>query len=116
MPAESARFPLGALLVSVSLSGFFLTEALRRFPYPYPPMTASLSSPDTELQDVGGVALGLRRLAANMAWIQTLQYYGTSEIPEDEEGDINGGGHYPKFLAYCERAAGIDPYFTDVYY
>ena len=112
----SVRATLLTLAASLGLAGLFLLQISSRYHNPYPPMTASLSTPETDLQDVGGVSLGLRRLTADLAWIQTLQYYGTPESGQSEFEIENGIGRYPRFLATCQRVAGIDPYFTYVYY
>jgi tetratricopeptide (TPR) repeat protein len=86
-------------------------------------MAASLATPLADLRDFVGVSLGFRRLAADLAWIQTLQYYGTHEDHDSDDGHGHGhGGHdygagrYPLFTQYCERVARLDPYFTYVYY
>ncbi len=60
--------------------------------------------------------MGFRKLTADMAWIQTLLYYGTHEAGVDPEEAENGGGRYPLFLAYCQRVGQIDPSFKYVYY
>jgi tetratricopeptide (TPR) repeat protein len=62
------------------------------------------------------MSLGMRRLAADIAWIQTLQYYGTHEAEQTEEEETSGGGTYGRFLDYCRRVTRIDPFFTYVYY
>jgi len=61
------------------------------------------------LSDFAGIALGFRKLTADIAWIQTLVYYGTQEEGVNHEEAESGGGRYPLFLAYCQRAAEIDP-------
>jgi tetratricopeptide (TPR) repeat protein len=100
----------GAATVCVLQWSLFYYES------PYPRADTALSSPMASLHDFAGILMGLRRLDADIAWIQTLQYYGTPEnlVAEDEEE--NGGGHYPLFFSYCERVARIDPHFVYVYY
>jgi len=83
---------------------------------PFPPLAVTLSSPVTPLSDFIGIALGFRSLTADLAWIQTLVYYGTVEEGADPEEAERGGGHYPLFLAYCQRVAQIDPGFKYVFY
>jgi len=111
----SARPAALTLLASLGLAMVLLVQLVGRYHNPYPSMTASLSTPQANLGDVGGVALGLRRISADLAWIQTLQYYGTLEPGQSESDFENGLGHYPLFLAHCRHAAGIDPYFTYIY-
>jgi tetratricopeptide (TPR) repeat protein len=79
-------------------------------------LAVSLSSPVARLSDFGGIALGFRKLTADIAWIQTVLYYGTHEEETDAEVQENGGGRYPLFLAYCQRVAQIDPYYKHLYY
>jgi tetratricopeptide (TPR) repeat protein len=95
--------------------GLEITAAKRYVP-PFPSLQVALASPLADLHDFGGIVLGVRRLAADVAWIQTLQYYGTAEEGASEFENENGIGKYPKFLAYCQRVARIDPHFTYVYY
>ncbi|MFH1259816.1 MAG: hypothetical protein ABII74_08425 [Elusimicrobiota bacterium] len=85
--------------------------------YPWP---QGLLTAQSEFSDVGGILLGMRRLSADLAWIQTLQYYGGQESEESEdehqEHEHNfGGGHYPELLAYCQRVVKLDPYFHYAY-
>lgn len=83
---------------------------------PFPPLAVSLSSPVSPLSDFIGIAMGFRRLTADIAWIQTLVYYGTTEEVVESEENEQGGGRYPLFLAYCQRVARLDPSFTYVFY
>ena len=99
-------------LGAVGLSGL----GSRRYSPPFPPLAESLSSPAAQLSDFVGIALGFRRLTADIAWIQTVLYYGTTEEGADAEESENGGGRYPLFLAYCQRVVQIDPTFIYAYY
>ena len=102
----------GCLLASVVLGSI----ATDRVTEPFPPLSATLSSSVNRLSDFAGIAMGFRRLTADIAWIQTLVYYGTYEKTGDAEASEQGGGHYPQFLAYCRRVAKIDPDFKYVFY
>lgn len=81
------------------------------------------------LTDVSVVLSGLRRLGADLSFIQLLQYYA-SEMTEEEHREMVEEGHfhigsegaadlhphmrlhnYPELLAYSLRAASLDPYF-----
>jgi len=90
--------------------------AANHYTEPFPPLAVSLSSPVARLSDFACIAMGFRKLAADIAWIQTLIYYGTEERAANSEEIEQGGGSYPLFLAYCQRVARIDPYFEYVYY
>ena len=68
----------------------------------------------------------LRRIFADISWIQTLQYYGgggTEDIVADGEykknsdgKDIKGEyGRYSHLLELCQKTTAFDPYFTYVY-
>jgi tetratricopeptide (TPR) repeat protein len=111
--ARGLGWPLCAgLLAMVLLSN----EAASHFNNPFPLLAVSLSSPAARLSDFAGMAMGFRKLTADIAWIQTLVYYGTQEESVDGEAAEQGGGHYPLFLAYCQRVVQIDPYFKHVFY
>jgi tetratricopeptide (TPR) repeat protein len=113
---ESTRNILVVLILSATATGVFLHQATSRFTPPSTSMITTLSLPETQLQDVAGVVLGMRRLAANVAWIQTLQYYGTEEPGQTEFEFHNGMGQYPRFLALVQRVTTLDPSFTYAYY
>jgi tetratricopeptide (TPR) repeat protein len=102
--------------VGVMLLCFFSLQLARRYHDPFPALNVSLSTPESSLQDLGGIALGARRLTADVAWIQTLEYYGTPEEGQSESDFENGIGQYPEFLHYCQRVARLDPYFIFIYY
>lgn len=106
----------GNLLILLLFTAASIACLRPSFPNRFPPLSVSLSSPTTRLRDFNGIGLGLRRLAADLAWIETLQYYGTREAGQTEEEFENGQGKYPDFLAYCERVARLDPSFTYVYF
>jgi len=102
-----------SLVLMITLS--YLTA--RHFVEPFPPLAASLSSPVTPLSDFIGISLGFRKVTADLAWIQTLVYYGSTEEGTDEERAVDTGeGKYPLFLAYCQRVANLDPSFKYVFY
>jgi tetratricopeptide (TPR) repeat protein len=108
------------LLVTFSLSFAGMIGLAHSLAYnnvdPFPPLAVSLSSPVAQVADFVGIALGFRKLTADMAWVQTLLYYGTTEEGIDPEEAEKGGGVYPFFLSYCQRVARIDPNFKNVFY
>jgi len=112
-PARTFLVPLGLML---ALTLGLAHEATRGYPNPFPPLSVSLSSPVAQLSDFAGIAAGFRKLTGDIAWIQTMIYYGTPEEGKDPELAENGGGQYPLFLPYCQRAAEIDPTFKYIYY
>jgi tetratricopeptide (TPR) repeat protein len=50
------------------------------------------------VQDIGAISLGARRVGANLAYIQLLQYYGVGLFhhPKDDEGDGHAQARYPR--------------------
>lgn len=109
---KSAGFVAIALALSLT-SAHLLSQ---RFVSPFPPLAETLSTPINRLQDLLGITLGLRRQAADLAWIETLQYYGTHEAGQTDYEEDNGMGKYPLLLNYCRRTVLLDPHFTYVYY
>ncbi|MFA5975999.1 MAG: hypothetical protein WC859_07520 [Elusimicrobiota bacterium] len=112
MTRSAGGFFAGSLL----LTAFFTTQLAIRFQDPFPPLSVSLSTQVSSLHDFTGIAAGLRRLAADIAWIQTLQYYGTAEEGQSDFESDNGMGDYPLLLSYCQRVTRIDPFFSYAYY
>jgi tetratricopeptide (TPR) repeat protein len=113
---ERSRSLAGLLAASCLAMVLLANLAAFRYSEPYPPLSASLSSPMDRLSDFAGIAFGFRRLTADVAWVQTLVYYGSEDVGADSETAEQRGGQYTQFLAYCQRVAGIDPYFTQIFY
>lgn len=70
--------------------------------------------------DTTGILFGVRRLTADIAWIQLLQYYGTPEEHKhhteyEEHRHDFGGGCYFDLLKLCQRVIRLDPYFLSAY-
>src|SRR5438094_34547 len=107
---NSRALPLAFGLSFLVMVGF-ARVATQRYRNPFPPLAVGLSSPVARLSDFVGISLGFRKLTGDLAWIQTILYYGTREEGADPEEAENGGGRYPLFLSYCQRAARIDPNF-----
>src|SRR5438094_899633 len=84
MPARSSGAYAGAVLaflIFIPIARGRLQALLVR---QFPPLT---SIPVTEYyaQDVASTMLGTRRAGADLAYIQWLQYYGTTSAEEDDE-------------------------------
>jgi tetratricopeptide (TPR) repeat protein len=87
----------------------------------YPPVfskTFPLSTPASFLASM----LGMRRLSADIVWMQTLQYYGESEGHHhvelhglDEHEHEEHGILYPELQQYWQQIIRFDPFFTNVY-
>jgi hypothetical protein len=86
----------------------------------FPPPAEIRVPRDGAAGDMVGMALGARRLMADVWFIRLMQYYGTPELREGEsedseevhERDINSAGKYPDFLARARHVLEIDPGFT----
>jgi len=112
-----------ALLVFGAASvGWF---AGRNFNYPYPAPT-NMVFYNSKPVDFAGFLLGMRKIFADITWLQTLQYYGGGgfeDIVSDEEykkyaADKDRKGEYGKYshlLELCRKTVGFDPYFKYVY-
>ncbi len=105
-----------SLFVFSVLGTIVCATRLDRIPEPYAPLSASLSTSLSQLNDFVGITLGMRRLSADLAWIDTLQYYGTEEAGASEFQSENGLGRYNGFIDHCRRTIKIDPHFSYVYY
>jgi tetratricopeptide (TPR) repeat protein len=106
-----------------------------RYIYPFPPLVTMKYVEDNPYLELGGLFFGLRSLAADIAWIKTLQYYGgptegeTKEAHEqhlaedlhshkhDHEAEIHDSDTtaYRQLYALCARAVWLDPYFIHIY-
>lgn len=99
---------------------------------PFPPADTIREVRQSAAEDAVALALGLRRLAADIWFIRLMQYYGTPEAPEDgvpgeDENDPGHGqpghhcnidehfgeGKYPDFLPMARHLLALDPYFTN---
>ncbi len=97
----------------------------KNFSYDYPFFGAMINPVIGEktayrLVDLGGIVFGMRRMVANIAWIQLLQYYGTPELDEEgkeihQHGLEYGSGKYYSLLSLSQRVVRLDPYFHYAY-
>lgn len=73
------------------------------------------------VQDVIGLISGYRRLAANIAWMQLLIYYGSPEYDGHEHTVGEPCPHclhegvYPELLRMVQRVIRLDPFFHNAY-
>jgi len=92
------------LLTSIGFSGLHNT-----FVWPYPPFN-QLITQRHGMQDVTIVTAGFRSLAADLGWIQLLQYVGGGFLPGE---DTKRG--YAELKPMALRVTRLDPYFTHAY-
>jgi hypothetical protein len=67
------------------------------FVYPYGHIQPS-PLPKYALMDLSGAMAGARRLGADIAWIQLLQYYGSTETPVDKDAEYQLSCDMVKYL------------------
>lgn len=101
------------LAAALALSALLPARLSAVYPLDWPPLRELIAS-GFELQDVGFLAAGFRRLAADAAWVQLLLYLG-SAMPEDEHEGERGSGAYPQLRDLTLRVNRLDPYFTQPY-
>jgi len=85
------------VLALLSLSVFSNTLAPGFFSYPYPQARVSPVERFAAV-DMGGILFGARRLAADIAWIELLQYYGSPEEPLDRETEFKVSWDMARYL------------------
>ncbi len=59
--------------------------------------------------------LGMRRLAADIIWVQTFQYYGSSGEELQFSKDKDYGKRFPELKSYWQQLIRFDPIFTQVH-
>lgn len=88
----SLRSAFGSILLACLL---YLSVNLNAvFSFPYPPFNTFPQHEDY-LVDLGGIMMGLRRVAADIAWVQLMQYYARGEMSKKEQLEIE----YRKIIA-----------------
>ncbi|OGS21719.1 MAG: hypothetical protein A2252_11560 [Elusimicrobia bacterium RIFOXYA2_FULL_39_19] len=119
------------LLASFLCSCYYLDK---KFEYPFKVVDISLAQnqPPIEeytLADLSGIVFGVRKMAADIAWIQLLQYYGGKEESEEKhaqeckehdhehcaDGVNYGKGRYKVLQKHTQRIVRLDPFFTYAY-
>ncbi|OGS17648.1 MAG: hypothetical protein A2219_00995 [Elusimicrobia bacterium RIFOXYA2_FULL_50_26] len=84
------------LAFSLAIS-FNIFVVSKRFSNPFPPAGVSPIS-EYAVFDLAGIVTGTRRLFADIAWIQLLQYYGQTDKPVGMEEEIETSWDATKFL------------------
>jgi len=93
----------------------------------YPPPYEIRVPAEGAAGDMFSLALGARRLFADLWFVRLMQYYGTPEDIGAEEGEeaecpehpghhhhhgMNGEGNYPEFLPRARHILELDPHFA----
>jgi tetratricopeptide (TPR) repeat protein len=114
--------PAAALVLIVGLNA----AALRLFPPAAAPVRTPHLDAENAVRDVSLIALGMRRLAADVKFVEMLVYYGSPEERENPfeylhsyyfEGagghrHIHEGGVYPELAPRALRVLELDPRFS----
>lgn len=77
---------------------------------PFYPRFQELNLRQSGFQDISLLVSGFRRVTADIAWIQLLQYMGGAEI-----FDLKYSGQYVHLKDLTMRVIHIDPYFINAY-
>jgi tetratricopeptide (TPR) repeat protein len=104
---------------ALAAAGFLFA---RGFALPYPAPSEMKVRADDAVEDVALMSLGMRRAAADMAFVRLLQYYGTPEgepaaqqmaesVGLAQEHHMHEGGVYPEFYPRAREIVDLDPYF-----
>ncbi len=110
------------LALSALLGALARQRVESRLEWRYPALN-ELVVTENYTQDLGALFLGARRLGADLAYIQFLQYYGLRKKEHDHEehghakrgpGIIDEfvGGVYPLLLEKARRTLRLDPFFN----
>jgi len=86
--------------IPICFIAVFIVSAVvdTRFSFPYPPFN-TLPQNETYLIDMGGIMLGIRRIAADIAWVQLVQYYARPEMTKKEKLEIE----YHEYIKYSHE-------------
>lgn len=92
------RGPIFIVIVACLSASILLSLlVLRVFSYPYPQIKIAANSKYAVI-DMCGVMFGARRLAADIAWVELLQYYGSPERPLDKDTEFDLSWDMTKYL------------------
>ena len=95
------------LFLCSALVCFGLRHSLEgRWDFPFPDLRQVHWEPSQVSRDLSLLSLGMRRLAADVAFIQLLQYYGTPEYLEEESR-----GFYSELYGRSLRVLALAPAF-----
>ncbi|OGR63092.1 MAG: hypothetical protein A2X31_13475 [Elusimicrobia bacterium GWB2_63_22] len=125
------RLALPAAALLAWAAGSALSAAAYRSPFPPP---SEIRTPAAgAAADMFALALGARRLFADVWFIRLMQYYGSPEFHDEDDAEggldwlkpkapgehrhhdhrgLNGEGRYPEFLTRARHVLEIDPNFT----
>jgi tetratricopeptide (TPR) repeat protein len=92
---------------------FSLQKVTSIYTLPYPHFN-NLMAEQNGLQDIGGIIMGFRCAAADIAWVQLIQYCGEDVLSDNHhQHDSSCSLDLLKYLAL--RVIRMDPYFYEAY-
>jgi hypothetical protein len=97
------------VLPFILLTGIGFSGMHRTFPWPYPPFDRLITQ-RSGLQDVSLITAGFRCLAADLAWVELLQYVGGGFLPGEDTTRA-----YAELKPMTLRVTRMDPYFRHAY-
>lgn len=84
----------------------------RAYRPPAPPPSEIHLSHEDAVESAGLLSLGMRRLAADLAFTRLLMYYGSEDERLSDQDLHNGKGDYPELAARTMRILDLDPWFS----
>ncbi len=121
-PKAAARGRGLLLLAAAALAWAAGGFSSRRYVSPFPPPSEMRVPSVGATGDMMALALGARRLFADLWFIRLMQYYGTREFTGESESAAAGHDHheeehygegkYPLFLPMARHVLEVDPAFT----
>lgn len=127
MPSTQMKTFFVLLLIAILFLSVKIDSSLR---FPFPPLNqliwdsaeefkdkTSLEKPfgsEGGFRDLSFLLLGMRKLAADIAWISVLQYFGSREFAGESDEDVHPphhleGGNYPALKKMVLRVMRLDP-------
>ncbi|MBI4056349.1 MAG: hypothetical protein HY399_02255, partial [Elusimicrobia bacterium] len=104
------------LYLFTSLFLLYMTTPLsKNFSLPFPSPQDIRMKASEAVRDIAFLSLGMRRLGADVEFIQLMQYYGTSEEEQEHHRhDLKyGAGNYPEFFVRARHILDLDPYYRN---
>src|ERR1700690_993130 len=118
---RSSRSIVVCLLISVLIVGIAKWRVDAFFEWRYPPLN-ELVVTDQYTTDLGSLFLGAHRLAADIAYVQFLQYYGVHDPEGEDRIQQSGGkeyhihdmtaGKFSSLKQFGTRITRLDPFFN----
>jgi tetratricopeptide (TPR) repeat protein len=130
MRRRDSRSALTLLAVFALIIGWADERLSAAMVWRFPPIN-ELVVTENYLGDIGALLIGAHRLAADVAYVQLLQYYGTRKHADSDEEEVDtpdpgisaaerarlyklSTGDYPRLQELATRIVRLDPFFNGV--